>query len=270
MTDHGGLVLTLGDGHVVGDVGEDGGLHVVALGAEAVAAEQALGALGLAALDVRHDLLELDVVDLRAKVADRHGSLGLVVALGAQGLGELDDLGDEGVVDVLVDQDARRGAAALAHVDEEADVAVDRRLVEVGVLADDHGGLAAKLQGDLLQVGLGGHRDDLVADGGGAREGHLLDVHVARDQGARRVAVAVHHVEDARRDAGLDEEVAHHEAGERGLLRELHHHGAAHRDRGGDLPRLHEQPAQRSHVSARIDEAKKEASRRQRTGSSTG
>ena len=97
------------------------------------------------------------------KIADRDSGLGLGVALRAQSAGEGLDLLDEGVVHVLVDEDAGACAAALAHVDEEADVACDSGLLQVGILADDHCRLAAQLQSALLQVGLAGHAHDLVA-----------------------------------------------------------------------------------------------------------
>ena len=45
--------------HGVGDAREDGWRDVVALVAKPAASEQALGTLGLARLDVAHDLLEL-------------------------------------------------------------------------------------------------------------------------------------------------------------------------------------------------------------------
>lgn len=100
----------------------------------------------------------------------------------------------------------------MAHVDEEADVARRRGLIEIGVLADDHRRLATQLQGDLFEVAVAGRYDNFVADGRGPGEGHLLNVHVVGDQVARRVAVAVDDVDDAGREASLLDEVAHHQA----------------------------------------------------------
>ena len=48
-----------GDLHVVGNVGEDGRLDEIALGADALAAAQHLGAFLLACVDVAHDAVEL-------------------------------------------------------------------------------------------------------------------------------------------------------------------------------------------------------------------
>jgi hypothetical protein len=45
----------------------------------------------------------------------------------------------------------------------------------------------------------------LLADFGGAGKGDLGHVHVQRQRGARGFAHAVHHIEHARRAAGLNE-----------------------------------------------------------------
>ena len=123
---------------------------------------------------------------------------------------------------VLVDVDARRRATALAHVDEEPDVARDNCLIEVAVLADDHGTLPAELERDLLEVGLARGHDDLFADGRRASECDLVDAHVSRDHVARR-ARAVENVDHARGEASLLDELTHLESTQRRLLRELHH-----------------------------------------------
>mmetsp|Transcript_51677 Transcript_51677/g.137645 ORF Transcript_51677/g.137645 Transcript_51677/m.137645 type:complete len:238 (-) Transcript_51677:1022-1735(-) len=97
--------LLLGDLHVVLDVGEDRGLHVVSLRAQAAPAERHIGSLGLASLDVAENLVELKFVHLRAQVADGYVGLRCHVALRAQALGHRHDLGDELIVDVLVNED---------------------------------------------------------------------------------------------------------------------------------------------------------------------
>merc|ERR1711982_206122 len=56
------------------------------------------------------------------------------------------------VLDILVHEDARGRTAALAHVDEKADVCAKRRLFQIRVLADDQWRLAAQFKRDLLQV----------------------------------------------------------------------------------------------------------------------
>mmetsp|Transcript_22745 Transcript_22745/g.60039 ORF Transcript_22745/g.60039 Transcript_22745/m.60039 type:complete len:275 (-) Transcript_22745:32-856(-) len=61
------------------------------------------------------------------------------------------------------------------------------------------------------------------------------------DEVAGRRAGAVHDVHDARREAGLLDQVAHEEAGQRRLLAEFHDDGAAHGQRRAELPGLHEE-----------------------------
>ena len=55
-----------GDPHVVGHVGEQRRLDVVAPIAESLAAADATGAVLLPVVDVLHDLVELSLIDLRA------------------------------------------------------------------------------------------------------------------------------------------------------------------------------------------------------------
>src|SRR6266511_3807233 len=137
--------LLLGDACRGVDVGEDGGRVVVAalvpLDGDAVAAGDQLGALLLADAHVALHPFELLGGDQRAHVGGR-------LARGADGdaLGDLDQAGDHLVVDRPGDQQAAAGGAHLALVEEDrVDGAVDRE-VEVGVLQDDVGRLAAELE----------------------------------------------------------------------------------------------------------------------------
>ena len=54
------------------------------------------------------------------------------------------------VHDLAVHEDAARGAAALAVVEEQSDVGRSSRLFQIGVITNDQGGLAAQFQGDAL------------------------------------------------------------------------------------------------------------------------
>jgi hypothetical protein len=109
--------LLLDNLHVFADVGEDGGLDVVALGAETLTTGDHASAGLLAVLDVAHDPVKLELRDLRAlEVLRREGVAHLV------GLGTLLEALQESVVDVFLDQDARAGAAALAMVVVDTEV----------------------------------------------------------------------------------------------------------------------------------------------------
>lgn len=205
--------LLLDDVHVLVDTAEDGGLDVVALGAVALAADLDLGAGILAVLDVTHDAIELGL-----------GDLGTLEGLAVEGVADLVLEGtgleplEELVVDVLLDEDAAAGAAALAVVEVDAEVDPGDGVFDVGVVEDDVGALAAELEGDLLQVALGGGLEDLATDEGGAGEGDLVDVHVGGDGGAGGTAEAGDDVDDAGGEAGLLDELGGVEGAERGEL----------------------------------------------------
>lgn len=228
--------LLLDNLHVGSDVGEDGGLDEVALVAEALTANLAVGALLLALLDVAHDAVELQLADLGALegvlvegVADSVGGGALL-----EGLEEL-------VVNALLDVDARAGAAGLAVVEVDAEVGPRDGLLNVGVVEDNVGGLATKLQGNLLQVGGGGSLHDHAADDGRTSEGDLVDVHVGGQGSAGSAAETRDDVQNSRRETGLLDEVGEHESGQRGLLGRLHDDGVTRGQGGGNLPRQHEQ-----------------------------
>jgi hypothetical protein len=106
------------------------------------------------------------------------------------------------------------------------------RLVDVGVVEDDGGRLAAELEHDLLQVALGRHLLDEAAGAAGAGEGQDADVHVAAEHGARGHAVAAQHVEHTGREPGLLDELADAGGREGRLLAALEHDGVA-GDEGG-------------------------------------
>ena len=232
------LVGELGDGHdrsedllaeelgVVGDVREDGGLDVVARLVHAVAAGDEVEALVLAALDVAHDAIELQLVHLRALVHLAEGIADAALLRLGRGLGH------ELVVDVLVHEDAGARAAALAVVEEEPEVHLLHGLVDVHVAEDDGRGLAAELQGQGLDA-----RDLLDAHGRGhtAREGQLVHAAMLGQRLAGRGAHAGNDVHHALREAGVDEDLTELQRGDGCLLGGLQHHAAASSERRGQL-----------------------------------
>ena len=80
------------------------------------------------------------------------------------------------------------------------------REVEVGVVHDDDRVLAAELEVDVLEVvgRVPHHRDAGLARAGERDDGH---VRVPDEPVADRAAAAVDDVDDARRNAGLDEQL---------------------------------------------------------------
>ena len=166
----------LGDLHVVLNVGEDGGRDEIASVTDAIASADKLCAFLAAGIDVAHDLVELGLIDLRT-----------LLRLGIEGIadgaiaGAGSALCDEFVVDLFFHEDSRSGAAALAVIEEEAEVRAFHGFVNVHVGEDDVGALAAEFQRDALEIGFRGGFHDEMADFGGTGEGHFIDIHMIGD-----------------------------------------------------------------------------------------
>lgn len=101
------------------------------------------------------------------------------------------------------------GDAELAGRGEAGADGARRGLLDVGVLKDQHGVLAAEFQGDADQAG-GGSLGDLTAGAGGAGEGDVVGV--LDDLGADDRALAEDDLEDLGGQPGLDEQVTAHRA----------------------------------------------------------
>ena len=201
----------------------------------ALAAGDELGALLLAEPDVLLDGVALRRAHQRAHAGRHvHG----VADLDALDAG--DHLLDELVVDLLVHQHARPGLADLALVHEGAEERAEGGGVEVGVVEDDVGRLAAELERDLLQ-GAGAELHDAAADLGRAGEGDLADVGMGRELLAGRAARTADDVDHAGGHAGLGADLAEHERRDRRHRRRLQHDAVAGRERGRDLPRRHDE-----------------------------
>ena len=158
------------------------------------------------------------------------------------GLGDLRDPADHLIVDRLVHEHPGRQRASLAaeHRDGQ-ERAVRAGGVEVGVVEDDVGRLAAELKaGGLHRVGAA--VQDLPGGVRAAGERHLLHQRVTdeRRAGLGRARQDVHH---AGREARLLDQVGEQLAGERGQLRRLDHDRVTRRQRRGDLHRQRDKRA---------------------------
>ncbi len=146
---------------------------------------------------------------------------------------------DERLRDRLLDQQPAARAADLALVEEDAvDDTLDG-LVERGVIEHDVGGLATQLQGQRL-VGTGDGAADLLAHGGGAREGDLVHVRM-RDEREADLAGPGDDVDDPRRQVRLAADVREQQRRQGCRGRRLEHHRVARRERRRDLPGEHQQ-----------------------------
>lgn len=148
---------------------------------------------------------------------------------------------EELVVDTLLNIDAGTGAAALAVVVEDAEVDPGDGVVNVGIVEDNVGRLASKLEGDPLEVGAGGGLHDGATDNGGASEGDLVDVHVCGDGGTGDLAEAGDDVDDTRGEASLLDELGGVQGRERSLLSGLDDDDVASSNSRTNLPCPHEQ-----------------------------
>ena len=210
--------LLSGDPHRRLDAREDRGVDESSVvGGQSVAAQDEIGALGLADADELHDLVELLFAGDRA-------DLGRWVERIPDGdrAGALDDTLDELVRDGTLHEQAAAAVAALAHVEVHAvDDGIERR-VEIGVGKHELGVLAAELEFHLLEVALR-RLDDAAADVGRPGEADHVHVGVLGEAGADDTTGSGHDVQDTFREPSL-----------------LGHLGEADRRAGGQVGRLHD------------------------------
>ena len=224
------------DLHVLGDVGEDGGLDEVSLVPMALSSSNNRGTFLLALLDVAHDTVVLQLGDLRT-----------LEGVGAEWIADLVldsarlELLNKLVVDTRLDVDARTSTAALAVVEENAKVDPGDGVFNVGVVENDVWRLASELEGNLLQVGAGCGLHDLTANNGRPGKCDLVNIHVGRDGGTGDLSKTGDDVDDSWWETGLLDEVGSNESGERGLLGSLENNGVTGGNRRANLPRPHEQ-----------------------------
>lgn len=228
--------LLLHDLHLGGDAGEDGGLDEVALVAVALATRLDGGTLILTGLDVAHDAVVLELADLRALEGVLSEGVADLVLFGA-----LLERGDKLVVDAILHVDTGPGTAALAVVEVDTKVDPVDGVLNVSVVEDNIGGLAAKLERDLLKVRRRRGLHDLPANSSRASEGNLVDVHVRGNGSTGSLAETRDDVDDSWREAGLLDELCGNQAGQGSLLGSLQDDGVTRGQGRAQLPRPHEQ-----------------------------
>lgn len=227
--------LFLHDLHLGADVGEDGGLDEVALVTVTGTTSLDCSALALAGLNVLHDTIILEL---------RH--LGALEGLGVEWVADLVRLsallesGDELVVDAGLHVDTRSGAAALAVVEVDTKVDPADGLLDIGIVEDDIGRLAAQLEGDLLEVRRGSGLHDGAANNSGASKGDLVDVHVGRDGSAGSLPEARDDVENTGRETSLFDELSKDKTGQRRLLSGLENNSVTGSQSRSNFPAEHQ------------------------------
>lgn len=235
-SDDGAEDLLLVDLHVGGDVGEDGRLDEVTLGAVTLTTDSNGSTSILTVLDVLHDAVELELRNL--------GTLEGVLGEGVTDLvlqSTLLETRNELVVDAFLNQDTGTSAAALTVVVEDTEVGPGDSVVNVGIIEDNVGGLATQLEGHLFEVTLGGGLEDSTTNKGGASEGDLVDVHVVRDGGTGHTTETGDDVNHTGGDASLLDQLGSIETGQRSLLGSLEDNSVTGSDGRTDLPGPHQQ-----------------------------
>src|SRR5829696_7478400 len=162
--------------------------------------------------------------------------VGVLGGAGGGALGLLDQGGKELVVDPASGEDAGGGGAVLAGVEVAGGGDHLGRGGHVGVVEDDHRGLAAQLQVDPLEV-VGGRLGHLLA-GANAAGDRDHGRGLVRDQPGPGLAVADDHVHDAVGQE-LAHQLGHPHGGDRGGVARLEDDRVAGRERRGELPDGH-------------------------------
>ena len=133
---------------------------------------------------------------------------------------------DHLVVNLLMREHARTRRADLPGVEEDPGRRRLGRGLDIGVVEDDVGGLAAEFERHAFEIARRAAQDS-AADAGRSRERHLVDVGMI-DQGvADHAAGTGDDIEHARRQAGFERQLADPQCRERRQLGRLHHDGAA-------------------------------------------
>src|SRR5215210_265717 len=141
------------------------------------------------------------------------------------------ELLDELIGHALEDVEALYGQAGLAAIEEPPHARGARGLVQVRVVADDHGIRAPELQGGALQaVRRYGHKP--LAGGRGARKGDLAYQGMLGERLPGFGTGPRHDVEHARRHAGFVHDLRYPQCGQRGGIGRLRYHDVARDQRG--------------------------------------
>ena len=207
---------------------EVAGRQVRQLGRAAL--EEHLGTFGQATVEEVRHAVALALVDERShpRAADQAVAKAQAAELARRDL-------DERIEVALLDQPPRRRAAHLSRVQAERPGQAGRDRGHVHVIEDDGRALAAKLELDRHEV-RPACRAHLATCLGRPGERHAGDPRARRERHAGRRPGAGDHVQDARRQAGLEREVRQGQDRERCVDRRLDHDRVARGERRRHAP----------------------------------
>ena len=222
------------DRHFIANVGKDRRLDEVAFVADSAAAGEAGCSFGLSFIDVAQNLIELIGIDLRALSRLRVERVADLTQLRAG-----DDLLDELVVNRLLNEQSRAGAAALTLIEEQTELGPGDSRVEVRVGEDDVRAFAAEFKRQPLQRS-GRINHDFLRGFVVAGERDLVHTWMPHDRGAGR-SEAGHNVDDTIGNTRLLSEFRQTQTAQRRLLSGLHDDRAASGKSRSPLPSSHQQ-----------------------------
>jgi len=113
-------------------------------------------------------------------------------------------------------------------------------LLEIRIVEDDVRALSTQLEGNVLEVALGGGLHNLPANEGRTGECDLLDTVVLADGLTDGVSVSDNEVEDTRGEANFTGHVGDHESSQGSQLGGLHNDDVSGSESGADLPAQHQ------------------------------
>ena len=153
-----------------------------------------------------------------------------------RGLRQREQLIDKLIVHRAMNQRARAGDAGLPGRREDAGDHTFDGFVEISVIENNVGGLAAQFQRDVLDPARGG-LIDVFAGFVAAGESDFVDAGMRQQWFAHFVAEACDDVDDAGREAGFFEELPKRERRYGRIFRRFPHHRATGGQRGRKFPR---------------------------------
>ena len=159
--------------------------------------------------------LELTFVDDRAKVVRVRGSH-------AQRLCTLDETVAEAFVDAVEDDDAAAGGASLPGIAECRQRSPARRFIQIRIVTNYEGVLAAELERDTCKS-LPGNSLDLTTDARRASKADHPDVAMCDQGGTGFAAEAMNHIQHASGKPGRSGNVSEERGGRRRVFRGLEH-----------------------------------------------
>ena len=226
--------LLAGDRHRVADIRKHRRLDEEALRAVPLPAGGTRRPLALPGFDVAENLVELRLVDLRPLLG-----VGMKRITDAPLPRQLHDALHEGIVDRVLDEQPRPGAAALPLVEMDAEVRPRHRRIEIGIGKDDVGAFPPELERQPLEARCRLPHDD-PRRLAGAGEGDLVDARMVDKRRPGRRPVAGNDIDHAVGDSRFLRQPGQAQAGQRRLLGRLDHDRAAGGQRRPPLPGHHQ------------------------------